>query len=81
MSNYQRCRNQFNDNVAGLFDRNDRRIVLDVDTVIIRADNVVIVNNDDGRRGDRFDNEVAGLFDRDDRRDDDRRCCCCCCRN
>lgn len=56
-------------------DRDDRKVVLDVDKVIIRADDVVIVKKDDRRRRDRFDNDVAGIFDRNDRRDHKRKRC------
>ncbi|WP_338749132.1 hypothetical protein [Bacillus sp. FJAT-52991] len=71
MSNDRRHCDRFDDDVAGIFDRNDRKVVLDVDKLIIRADDVVIVK----KRRDRFDNDVADIFDRDDRRDHKRRRC------
>ncbi|MGA5688316.1 hypothetical protein [Cytobacillus pseudoceanisediminis] len=56
------------DDVAGAFDRDDRRREIDVDNVFIRANRVIVVEDDrrDHRRSD---------DDRRDRRrsDDDRR--------
>ncbi|CAM3660096.1 hypothetical protein GCM10009865_02840 [Aeromicrobium ponti] len=62
------CRRRFDDNdVAGIFDRDDRRRVLDVDKVIIRADKVIVIE-DDRRRRRRDDDDVLGIFERDNRR-------------
>jgi hypothetical protein len=60
--------------VAGVFERNGK-LVLDVDKVIIRADEVIIIKKDDHRehhgKSDRGD--VEGAADRNDRRDDRKR--------
>jgi hypothetical protein len=69
MSDDKRSRDRFDDDdVANVFDR-DGKIVLDVDKVIIRADEVIIIKKDDKRRHNRFDNARRD----DDRRDDDQR--------
>ena len=57
MSDDKRRRDRFDDDdVAGVFDR-DGKIVLDVDKVIIRADDVIIIKKDDKRRHNRFDDD------------------------
>ncbi|MCS0673691.1 hypothetical protein [Cytobacillus firmus] len=62
------CGRRRSDDVAGAFDRDDRRREIDVDNVFIRANRVIVVEDDrrDHRRSD---------DDRRDRRrsDDDRR--------
>lgn len=55
--------------VLGVFDRNGN-LVIDVDKVIIRAEDVIIIKSDDDRRHGRSDREdVAGVTDRNDRKD------------
>jgi hypothetical protein len=55
--------------VAGVLDRNGN-FVFDVDKVIIRADEVIIIKNDDDRHHGRSDRgDVAGATDRNDRKD------------
>ncbi|MBT2686623.1 hypothetical protein J7I93_00335 [Bacillus sp. ISL-47] len=71
MSSRRRFDNDNND-VAGVFDR-DRRRVLDVDEVLIRADRVIVVENERKRRRRSDRDNVQGAFDRDNRRRN--RCC------
>ena len=55
--------------VLGVFDRNGN-LVIDVDKVIIRAEDVIIIKSDDDRRHGRSDRgDVAGATDRNDRKD------------
>lgn len=71
MSNERRNRDRMNKgDVLGVFDRNGN-LVLDVDKVIIRADDVIIIKNDDDRKdhGHSDRDDVAGATDRNDRKD------------
>jgi hypothetical protein len=69
MSNERRRRDE--DEVAGVEDRNEgRRIVIDADQVVIRANRVIILDESDDRKNhDRNDRND----DRNDDRRDDRR--------
>ncbi|HWO96093.1 MAG TPA: hypothetical protein VNM45_07135 [Bacillus sp. (in: firmicutes)] len=60
MSNDKRRRD---DDVAGVSDCNDRRVE-NVDRVLIRADEAIVIENDDRKRHNRFDDDdVAGIRD------------------
>lgn len=69
------CRRRFDDNdVAGIFDRDDRRREIDVDRVFIRANRVIVVEDDRRDRRRRDDDNVLGIFDRNNNRRRRNRC-------